>query len=203
MRIQLKSVTLSDGSEAHSKQWSMVCGLLICAVTAVATVSNPSTAFAADNGPTPASSTADEQQSVLAEIVVTATKRETSLQLTPAAISVISADEIQQRGLVGMEDYLAGLPGVSYQDRGASANSITIRGIGLGSQLDSNSPVGSYFGEVPVTGLGSPLNGNQAGNADIKMVDIERVEVARGPQGTLWGSGSMGDWSESFPMRRI
>jgi iron complex outermembrane recepter protein len=197
MRIQLKSATLIKVAESHSKYRSAVHGLLLCALTAVATLSSLSTAFAADNAPTVSSSA--EEQGVLAEIVVTATKRETNLQLTPAAISVVSADEISQRGLVGMDDYLAGLPGVSYQDRGASSNSITIRGIGLGSQLDSNSPVGSYFGEVPVTGLGSPLNGNQAGNADIKMVDIEQVEVSRGPQGTLWGSGSMGGLVRVIP----
>ena len=199
MRIQLKPAILSNVSEVLSKQRRVVYGLLMCALTGIATVSNPSSTFAADNGSGTSSGSADEQQSVLAEIVVTATKRETDLHLTAAAISVVSADDIQQRGLVGMEDYLAGLPGVSYQDRGASANSITIRGIGLGSQLDSNSPVGSYFGEVPVTGLGSPLNGNQAGNADIKMVDIERVEVSRGPQGTLWGSGAMGGLVRVIP----
>src|SRR5690606_25430421 len=108
-------------------------------------------------------------------------------------------DSIEKRHLVGMEDYLSALPGVSYSDRGAGSNTITIRGIGLGSQLDPNSPVGSYFGEVPVTGLGPQVNANQAGNADIKMVDIERVEILRGPQGTLYGSGTMGGTVRIIP----
>ncbi len=139
------------------------------------------------------------ERRAIEEIVVTATKRETTLLETPLAVSVISGEIIEKRNLVGMEDFLAGIPGVSYQDRGAAANSITIRGIGLGSQLDPNSPVGSYFGEVPVTGLGTPANGLQAGNADIKMVDINRVEVLRGPQGTLYGSGSMGGTVRLIP----
>jgi iron complex outermembrane recepter protein len=125
-------------------------------------------------------------------IIVTATRRETSLQETPAAVSVVGGEEIEKRNLVGMDDYLASIPGVAYSDRGAGSNTITIRGITTGSQLSPNTPTGSYFGEVPVTGLGPQVNGNQAGNADIKMVDVARVEILRGPQGTLFGSGALG-----------
>lgn len=160
-----------------------------------ATVSTPSMSLAAEDGAT----AGVERRDRLEEIVVTATKRETNLQQTAAAVSVMSSDSIEKRHLVGMEDYLAALPSVSYQDRGAGSNTITIRGIALGSQLDSNSPVGSYFGEVPVTGLGPQVNGNQAGNADIKMVDVQRVEVLRGPQGTLYGSGTMGGTLRIIP----
>jgi outer membrane receptor protein involved in Fe transport len=133
------------------------------------------------------------------DIVVTATKRETTLQTTPLAVSVLSADAIAKRNLVSMDDYLASLPGVSYQDRGNGSNTITIRGIGFGDQLSANTPTGSYFGEVSVTGLGPQLNGNQAGNGDIKMIDVARVEVLRGPQGTLFGSGSLGGTVRVIP----
>jgi iron complex outermembrane recepter protein len=176
MRVQTKSVTFRT----------------FCAAAVAATVTNP--VSAADPG-----AASEERLGGLEEIVVTATKRETNLQETAAAISVMSSDSIEKRHLVGMDDYLAALPSVSYQDRGAGSNTITIRGIALGSQLDSNSPVGSYFGEVPVTGLGPQVNGNQAGNADIKMVDVERVEVLRGPQGTLYGSGTMGGTIRIIP----
>jgi outer membrane receptor protein involved in Fe transport len=133
------------------------------------------------------------------DIIVTATKRETTLQETAAAVGVVSSDQIEKRNLVGMNDYLASLPGVSYQDRGNGSNTITIRGIGFGDQLSANTPTGSYFGEVPVTGLGPSLNGNQAGNADVKMIDVARVEVLRGPQGTLYGSGSLGGTVRVIP----
>jgi outer membrane receptor protein involved in Fe transport len=135
----------------------------------------------------------------LSTVIVTATRRATNLQVTPEAISVVSGDEVALRHLSDMQDYLAELPGVSFQDRGAGSNSITIRGIGLGSQLDPNSPVASYFGEVPLTGLGNPANGNQAGNGDLRMVDIQRVEVLNGPQGTLYGSGSLGGTVRIMP----
>jgi outer membrane receptor protein involved in Fe transport len=162
--------------------WSIVLTAIICG-TAVPPV------LAQDSG----------SDRALEEVIVTATKRETNLMETATAISVMSADEIINRKIVGMEDYLAGMPGVSYQDRGGSSNTITIRGIALGSQLDANSPTGTYFGEVPLVGLGSSVNGNQAGNPDIKMVDIERVEVLRGPQGTLYGSGAMGGLVRIIP----
>lgn len=126
------------------------------------------------------------------EIIVTATRRETTLQNTPGAVSAIGADQIEKRNLVGMNDYLQSVPGVSYQDRGNGQNTITIRGISTGSQISTNTPTGSYFGEVPVTGNGTQINGNQAGNSDPKMFDIERIEVLRGPQGTLFGSGALG-----------
>ena len=56
------------------------------------------------------------------EIIVTATKRETNLLETPVAVSVVGENEINQRRLVGMEDYLAGIPGVTFSDRGAGSN---------------------------------------------------------------------------------
>ena len=135
---------------------------------------------------------------VLEEIVVTATKRETSLQDTAMSISAIGSEGIDKRNLVGMGDYLNTVPGVTMQDRGASQNSVIIRGIASDPQLEE-STVGIYFGETPVTGLGSTTSGDLSGSADIKFVDIERIEVLRGPQGTLYGSGSMGGTVRVIP----
>jgi outer membrane receptor protein involved in Fe transport len=177
---------------------------LVLACLGFAAISAPSNAQVTDSalsGPSdPQTSTQLAQgPSQLSQVLVTATRRTTDLQVTPEAISVLSGIDLTQRHLVDMEDYLAELPGVSFQGRGADSNTITIRGIGLGSQLDPNSPVSSYFGEVPLTGLGNPANGNQAGNGDLRMVDIQRVEVLRGPQGTLYGSGSLGGTVRTIP----
>ena len=132
------------------------------------------------------------QQSQIDEIIVTASKRGAgqSIQDTAMAISALSGDTIEKRGLVGMDDYLRTLPGVSMQDRGASQNSVVIRGLSSDPQAGSGS-AGVYFGEVPLTGLGSASSAGNSGNGDIKMVDIERVEVLRGPQGTLYGSDAL------------
>ena len=126
----------------------------------------------------------------LEEVVVTATKRETSLQNTAMAITAVDSELIDKKNLVSMDDYLRNIPGVSMQDRGAGQNSIVIRGMATNPQFD-DSTAGSYFGEIPISNIGSASQSGNAGNADLKLIDIERVEVLRGPQGTLYGSGSM------------
>ena len=108
-------------------------------------------------------------QSGIDEIIVTANKREQSLQDTAMAISALGADTIEKRGLVGMNDYLRTLPSISMQDRGAGQNSIVIRGVAADPQLES-STVGVYFGEVPLASLGSASTAGSSGNADLKMV---------------------------------
>lgn len=131
-------------------------------------------------------------------IVVTANRRGngSSIQDTPISVTAISAQDIQRRGLVELDDFLRTTPGVNFQDRGSSQNSIVIRGIASDPQREREA-VGVYFGETPITGLGS--SGGLAGNADMKLVDIERIEVLRGPQGTLFGAGSMGGTVRILP----
>ena len=131
------------------------------------------------------------EQGRIDEILVTATKRETSLQDTAMSISAIGGDAIAKQNLVSMDDYLRNVPGVSFQDRGAGQNSIVIRGMATNPQLDTGSTAGAYFGETPVANMRGPASLDAGGNADVKLVDIERVEVLRGPQGTLYGAGSM------------
>ena len=140
-----------------------------------------------------------KKQNQIDEIIVTASKRESSLQDTAMTISALDGDTIDKRGLVGMGDYLSTIPGVTMQDRGASQNSIVIRGLSADPQGD-DSTAGVYFGETPLTDLGNDSGLGGSGNADIKMVDIERVEVLRGPQGTLYGSGSMAGTVRIIPV---
>jgi outer membrane receptor protein involved in Fe transport len=97
-----------------------------------------------------------------------------------------------------MDDYLRTVPGVSFQDRGAGQNAIVMRGISASPQTE-NEAVGVYYGETPIAGLSNAGNGGGGGNLDIKLVDIERIEVLRGPQGTLYGSGSMGGTVRVIP----
>ena len=133
------------------------------------------------------------------EIVVTASKRETSLQDTAMSVTALSSDEIKRRRLVSMHDYLSSIPSVTFIDSGPGQNQIIIRGIGL-SQFEQ-ATVSSYFGEVPLTpsiggGGFAQLGGS---STDMKMVDLERVEVLKGPQGTLYGSGAMGGTVRNIP----
>src|SRR5690606_5301800 len=123
----------------------------------------------------------------LQEVVVSARYREENLQQTPIAITAITAEDLQQRGFTTAADVAYTVPNASFRPaQAAFGNTMTafIRGIGQNDFLPEFEPgVGIYFDDVlhPVT-MGSMVD----------LMDIERVEVLRGPQGTLFGRGSIG-----------
>ena len=125
-------------------------------------------------------------------IIVTATKRETRLQDTPQSIFVLNSEDIGRKSLVRMGDYLSTIPGVSQQDFGAGFSQIIIRGLSAGP--GEAATAGVYFGEAPL-----PSIAELDGAVDLRLVDIDRVEVLRGPQGTLYGSGSLGGTIRYIP----
>ena len=137
-------------------------------------------------------------QGVLDEIIVTSTRRAESLNDAALSVAAIGGDEIDKRNLSEMNDYLRTIPGVSFVDQGVGRNAVVIRGLTIDpeQEAEQNGPtVGVYFGEVSIGGLSS-----LGGSADLRMVDLERVEVLRGPQGTLFGSGSLGGAVRNMPM---
>jgi len=157
--------------------------------------------FAKNNRVSKAQSSPAVDQSEVPEgaIVVTARKRSETLQNVPMSISVVTADQISKRGLVSAEDYLRGMPGVN-QTTDPVGSSIIIRGLETSpsfQNFSSGTTVATYFGETPIT--------NSAGlaantNVDIKLVDVERVEVLRGPQGTAFGNSSLGGAVREIPV---
>jgi outer membrane receptor protein involved in Fe transport len=120
------------------------------------------------------------------DIIVTALKRDTTLQDTPIAISAVTGETLTKSGVRDIGALNA--PSLNFVDGGPSSRRVVIRGI----QAAGEPTVGVYYDETPVTGaLGA---GNDAGSntPELRLFDVERVEVLRGPQGTLYGSGSMG-----------
>jgi iron complex outermembrane recepter protein len=137
---------------------------------------------------------------MLEEVVVTAQKRQERALDIPVSISVITNQDIERRGLSGMEDYLRSTPGVNQIDNGAQSNAIVIRGITTSPQFEnfsSGTTVATYFDETPITAAG----GLGAGGIDVRPVDIERIEVLRGPQGTTYGSASLGGAVRVIPVK--
>lgn len=137
-----------------------------------------------------------ESEGLIEEITVTAQKREQSLQDVPMSITALTSDDIDKRTLAGMGDYLNTLPGITMHDRGAGRNAIVFRGISIDPQTEgfgSGPTVGVFLGDVPISGVG------QRGATDLKLVDIERIEVLRGPQGTLYGASSLGGAVRNIP----
>jgi iron complex outermembrane receptor protein len=119
------------------------------------------------------------------EVLVTAQKRSERLQDVPASIAVLDSDFLANSGSTSFQDYLSGIPGVSYWQNAGQSNAIFIRGVSSGVDVNSSSTTGVYIDEAPVV--------QSAGSTvDLNPFDLERVEVLRGPQGTLYGAASMG-----------
>lgn len=146
----------------------------------------------------PTTDSSDDSR-LLEEIIVTATKRSVSIMDVPISITAITAEEIDQRGFVSAQDYLRGIPGVN-QTEDPVGSSIIIRGLETSPSFQnysSGTTVATYFGETSTTNSAG-LAGNT--NVDIKLVDIERVEVLRGPQGTSFGNSSLGGAVRTIPV---
>jgi outer membrane receptor protein involved in Fe transport len=123
---------------------------------------------------------------VLDEIVVTAQRRSERLQDVPAAITALSGDSLNQLHLQGNADLARRVPSLSFDVLGPGESTLAIRGLGTAYGL---APAVSYY--LNDTPLDIRTDG-YAGAPDIDFFDVDRVEVLRGPQGTLYGSSSMG-----------
>jgi iron complex outermembrane recepter protein len=141
-------------------------------------------------------SAADQRgfERVLEEVMVTAQKRQESLQDVPMSISVLTSETIEQRSLTNLGDFIRTVPSVNYSEDGPGKKSIIIRGI----SGDGDDATGTYLGEMPLTSLNG-LIGTSFNKVDLKLVDMERIEVLRGPQGTLYGASSMGGTLRYIP----
>ena len=119
------------------------------------------------------------------EVIVTAQKRAEKLQSVPISIEVLSTKKLDQLNVTDINDYVALLPSVSYQNSPYQGSSIYFRGVasgGDGNHSGSEPSAGIYLDEQPVTTIGGPL--------DIHIYDIARIESLAGPQGTLYGASS-------------
>ncbi len=123
------------------------------------------------------------------EVFVTANKRVQDLQEVAFGLSAFGSDTLKRIGAVGAGDYLAEMPGVNYNSFGRGRSSVTVRGIGTKSNTINNlqSTTALYVDDLP-----SLSRWQQWTNTDPNLYDVERVEVLRGPQGTLFGSGALG-----------
>lgn len=119
----------------------------------------------------------------LEEIVVTAQKRTERLQDVPMSIGVLSGAQLEEQGVADIHDLSYIMPSLSVRDTGPGQQLITIRGIGNGR--GAGSLVGIYLDEAPLSSI--PFS-----QIDLRANDLARVEVLRGPQGTIYGEGSVG-----------
>ena len=122
----------------------------------------------------------------LEEVVVTATKRgETDVQKTAESVYAVSGADLSLKRETTFEAFAGSVPGLQFQNLGPGDSEYIIRGInGSGPSV-----VGAYLDEYVITASDQQDGGGK--NAPIQLVDVERIEVLNGPQGTLYGSNSM------------
>ncbi len=132
----------------------------------------------------------------LQPIVITATRRTTTVQSTPISITAVTAAQIASRGIMDSDTLATSVPGLAVRNTGGPGE-LEFEVRGLNSQGGNSSMVGMYLGEIPLsTAANSQLGKNLM---DVGLYDVERVEVLRGPQGTLYGSSSMGGTIRILP----
>jgi iron complex outermembrane receptor protein len=128
-----------------------------------------------------------DQVGTLQEVVVTASRREQAPETVPYSLSVVSADQLARTGVTDVASLASQVPGLSLYDLGTRFSGATtpiIRGLNAsgasnGFRTFEQSPVGTYIGNSPIDGY-------------FELDDIQRIEVLRGPQGTLYGAGALG-----------
>lgn len=138
-------------------------------------------AYAADEA------AAESRRGGFDEIIVTARKRSETLLDIPMSINVVSEAKIAKMGANDFTDILGTVPSLTAYQNGPGRTRISIRGVSNGGGNDNDTQnqetVGVYLDEIPIS-MG-------AMNPELSLFDLERVEVLRGPQGTLYGAGSM------------
>ncbi|MBY0285058.1 MAG: TonB-dependent receptor [Sphingomonas sp.] len=168
---------------SNVRRVALLGGLSAIALLAAPAAAQKAAPGAAQSGPeqAPAANAADQE----ADVVVTAQKREQNLSDVPAAIQAISGDTLERRGTKDLTQLVEFIPGASIVSKAAPGfETIQIRGISSGTVGDAT--VGYYIDDVifsiPNLQLAPPS----------RLINLERTEILRGPQGTLYGNGAMG-----------
>ncbi len=157
----------------------LFCGVALIAVTTAGGAwAQSKDAGAADTGAT------------VGELVVTAQKRSENIQTVPISMTALGEKTLQRLEIQSLQDISRQVPSLVVITAGPGENELIIRGIS--STAGTTSTVGYYLDDTPLQPSSNAALLSQRGAIDPSLVDIERVEVLRGPQGTLYGSSSMG-----------
>ena len=155
-----------------------IAKLSLLAGAAVAAFALPAAASAAD---APAAA-------AVQELVVTAEKREQNVRDVPQSVSVVTGAALELRRMTNFQDYIATIPGMTLVQGQPGLGRLVLRGINAGGV---SATIGTYIDETPYGSVTGLANGAISA-PDFDTFDMQRVEVLRGPQGTLYGASSLG-----------
>jgi iron complex outermembrane recepter protein len=134
---------------------------------------------------------AQAESDSLAEVLVTAQKRTERLQDVPVPVTALSADTLAARNQTRLQDYFSEVPGLNLTSTGSGQMSLSIRGLTAGSVAGGSPTVGVTIDDVP-RGFNTAPGFSSSLYEDLDPSDLQRIEVLRGPQGTLYGTASIG-----------
>ena len=145
--------------------------------------------WAQDATASAAADSAKETQK-LDRVTVSATRRREPVREVPLRVESLDAESLERAGATSLNDTIGALPGVDVKaDAGPGRSAVTMRGVSLGSQTIAT--VGVYVDEAPF-GSSSAFVAGGSMALDMALLDLNHVELLRGPQGTLYGAGAMG-----------
>ena len=136
----------------------------------------------------PAQAQTAGEPTVLDEVIVTATKRPERVRDISGSVTAFSGERLETLGAQGLEDYITRTPGVVFNASTPGNSTVVIRGVSTSVGIDQGQGTTGYFiNDVPLTDPSYSI-----GTPDIDTFDVENVAILRGPQGTLFGSSSLG-----------
>ncbi len=172
----------SGGTGDHGSFWSRLR-------LAQTTPGSAQSTHSVNSSSSPSNLTSATDSTVLQEIVVTAVRRDELLSTVAVGISAIPGAALEARSASSLEDFAALVPGLNIQSYGTPGTGVVaIRG---NSPQSSGTTVAYYIDDIPIGGS-SAIAENAWYSPDIDPADLERVEVLKGPQGTLYGASSLG-----------
>jgi iron complex outermembrane receptor protein len=137
-----------------------------------------------------AESASDSASPGIQEVVVTAERRSENLQTVPLSVTALDNSSIERMGITTLKDLAREVPGLTVVSSGPGQNILIMRGIS--STAGTTATVGYYLDDTPIQASSNAALLSARGVVDPALFDLARVEVLRGPQGTLYGSSSMG-----------